>query len=297
METGMVLDTHVVFERRRPPPLGMASAASRPFAPSAGDALLAACQRIEAIGDTGERLRLLGAEVRKLGFDWMGFGYVDGTDGAVRPLEFSADLAHPRWVHQYFSRGYAACDPRLAAFARSNLPYVWNPRRLLLDGLASTACPKLLREFIDGLDGAGLRSGVFFGVPSMHGARRGFVSLASIRADCSWIDDACLGAVLTLGLACATVLGALQEGGRPADVAEPHELSETQREIVGCLRTGMSDKQIAYALSITRHNVDYHMRQLRRRYGARNRVQLAQRLTGPLVPPAEAGRAPARMAF
>jgi len=289
METKTVMDTHVGFERHRPPPTGTASAARSQFAPSAGDMLLAACQRIEAIGDAGERSRLLGVELRKLGFDWMGLGYVDPTNGSVRPLEFSADLAHPRWVHQYFSRGYAACDPRLAAFARSNLPYVWNPRRLLLDGLASTACPKLLREFVDGMDGAGLRSGVFFGVPSMHGARRCFVSLASIRTDCSWIDDPCLGAVLTLGLACAAVLGALGESGRTVDVVELHELTETQREIVGCLRTGMSDKQIAYALSITRHNVDYHMRQLRRRYGARNRVQLAQRLTRPPASPPECG--------
>jgi DNA-binding NarL/FixJ family response regulator len=37
----------------------------------------------------------------------------------------------------------------------------------------------------------------------------------------------------------------------------------------------LSDKAIAEQLNMSPHNVDYHLRQLKKKYGAQNRVQLA----------------------
>jgi DNA-binding CsgD family transcriptional regulator len=39
---------------------------------------------------------------------------------------------------------------------------------------------------------------------------------------------------------------------------------------------GMGDKEISAALQMSQHNVDYHLRQLRKRFGVRNRMQLVQ---------------------
>ncbi|HEY0822127.1 MAG TPA: helix-turn-helix transcriptional regulator, partial [Rhizobacter sp.] len=52
------------------------------------------------------------------------------------------------------------------------------------------------------------------------------------------------------------------------------DMSATQLHILEELQQGRSDKEIAYRLQLTMHAVDYHMRQLRRRFSARNRVQL-----------------------
>jgi DNA-binding CsgD family transcriptional regulator len=38
----------------------------------------------------------------------------------------------------------------------------------------------------------------------------------------------------------------------------------------------MPDKLIASQLNLTLHNVDYHLRRLRKRFGVHNRVQLTQ---------------------
>ena len=54
------------------------------------------------------------------------------------------------------------------------------------------------------------------------------------------------------------------------------DLSPMQAQILDLLSRGMGDKQIAARLDISRHNVDYHLRRLRKRFGARNRVQLMQ---------------------
>lgn len=243
-----------------------------------GNSLLVACREIEGEANRGNQIQLLRNELLKLGFDWVALGNVDPASGMARPYAFKAEMAHPRWSQRYFSRGYSSCDSRLIAFAQSNMPYVWNLHRLRRDGMRANASPALLEEFLDGMEADGLRSGVFFGIPDLASNRRCFMSMTSKEADSGWIDGACVGAALTLGMSVGSVLSRLVEPDSRVNKSDARDMSSTQREIVTCLRTGMSDKQIAYALSLSKHNVDYHMRQLRRRYGVRNRVQLAQQL-------------------
>jgi DNA-binding NarL/FixJ family response regulator len=52
-------------------------------------------------------------------------------------------------------------------------------------------------------------------------------------------------------------------------------ISQVQRRILSALTQGMSDRQIADQLQMSTHNVDYHLRLLKKRYGAQNRVHLA----------------------
>jgi DNA-binding CsgD family transcriptional regulator len=53
-------------------------------------------------------------------------------------------------------------------------------------------------------------------------------------------------------------------------------LSDVEQGILHCVRQGLIDKVIADRLGLTTHNVDYHLRKLRQRFGVRNRVQLVQ---------------------
>ncbi|MGM9484810.1 helix-turn-helix transcriptional regulator [Roseateles sp. NT4] len=276
MSFGEVQYLHTPFERRR------SSRADPPkvrYDPRFGDSLLSACQQIESEPTRSGQLQLLKTQLLKIGFDWAALGRVDGASGLARANLFSFELAHQRWTSRYFRRGYAACDARLIAFAHSNLPYVWNLRRLRMDGAKANVSPPLLDEFVSGLEADGLRSGVFFGIPDVASNLRCFVSFSSKEADCAWIDGACVGAALTLGMSLGSVLGQ-REGMDASDADAPSgvDMSATQRNIIGCLVNGMSDKQIAYTLGLSRHNVDYHMRRLRSKYGARNRVQLAQQI-------------------
>lgn len=52
-------------------------------------------------------------------------------------------------------------------------------------------------------------------------------------------------------------------------------LSETQKHVLAGVSKGLSDKEIARRLRTTTHNVDYHLRVLRRKYQVVNRAQLA----------------------
>jgi two-component system, NarL family, response regulator DevR len=56
--------------------------------------------------------------------------------------------------------------------------------------------------------------------------------------------------------------------------AESSDLSPMQRQILHCLLRGLSNKEIARDLLLTSYNVDYHLKCLRKRFLAHNRVQL-----------------------
>jgi DNA-binding CsgD family transcriptional regulator len=64
--------------------------------------------------------------------------------------------------------------------------------------------------------------------------------------------------------------------GLPDNPEPAATLTPVQREILGHVARGESDKRIAHHLRISSHAVDYHMRQLRTRFAVHNRVQLAQ---------------------
>jgi DNA-binding CsgD family transcriptional regulator len=60
-----------------------------------------------------------------------------------------------------------------------------------------------------------------------------------------------------------------------ASMAQTPMLSDLQRRILNFTASGLSDRAIAQQLNMSRSNVDYHMRQIRKKYGVLNRVQLA----------------------
>ncbi len=58
------------------------------------------------------------------------------------------------------------------------------------------------------------------------------------------------------------------------DTTQSAELSGMRRDILRCLAAGLSDKEIARRLSLSSYNVNYHLKYLRKRFSAHNRVQL-----------------------
>ncbi|MFV0678647.1 MULTISPECIES: response regulator transcription factor [unclassified Variovorax] len=98
-------------------------------------------------------------------------------------------------------------------------------------------------------------------------------SLQSSEPGRRWITDEVVGQALTLGLSMHEYLS--RHARMPSENGGARiEISTTQQYILQHLLQGRSDKEIANRLDLSAHTVDYHMRQLRRRFAARNRVQL-----------------------
>jgi DNA-binding CsgD family transcriptional regulator len=213
-----------------------------------------------------EREQRVWHALRALGFEWMGCANLRQHRGEWRPHSVMTTYAPPAWVQQYRSSHPQEVDSRLQQLLRSCLPLTWDLATL------SDSSPRLVQELADG----GVHSGVSLRL-SVNGAHAAdelaVVSLMSSREGRGWIDDERLGQALTFLLCWHEFLSRHVQPLRQ-EATPHHDLSAMQRRILGCLQQGQSDKEIAYRLELSSHAVDYHMRQLRRRFSARNRVQL-----------------------
>lgn len=230
--------------------------------------------RLHGATSPRERERLVRAALDDIGFDWLAYGSFQQRRGEWVPHSFLTSYANPAWTERYFRERYDQVDARHRLARRSSLPLTWCADDVVKNARAEEATALRERRFLADFCDSGLRSGVFFhlGTPGRP-QERVVVSLISRREQCGWIDDAALGRALALGLCLHDFIApqlAAEEGVAPPQ-GEPSVL---QQRILECLLHGQSDKEIAYGLQLTSHAVDYHMRQLRRRFSARNRVQL-----------------------
>lgn len=220
-----------------------------------------------------EREALVRGTLEAIGFKWLSYGSVVYLGGEIIPRSFFTTYANPAWTERYFHERYYEIDQRHHESPCPGLPTVWDLNDLR-DQDSRRASPGRKARFERDLVDAGIGCGVFFSLASpRHPNERTVISLMASAPDRRWINDSIVGQAMTLGL-CVHEFQA-----RYANVAAPasdrgNQLSPLQQDILDCLVRGLSDKAIAYRLNLTSYNVDYHLRQLRRRFGARNRVQL-----------------------
>jgi DNA-binding CsgD family transcriptional regulator len=227
-----------------------------------------------------EREQHVWAALHDAGFDWCEYGTLENTAEGLQPRSFVGTYANAAWVQRCFGARHHEVDPRLVEAAGSGLPLVWD---LAVLRARAAGGPARLQQMVDDLQASGIGSGVLISlsVPSSPGLRV-VVSLASATAGSGWIVDALLGKALTFALSMhefharyTRLPAAPTPGDAPLGEAARAPLTAVQQEILQGLEQGLSDKEIALRLAISTYAVDYHMRQLRRQFGVRNRVQLA----------------------
>jgi DNA-binding CsgD family transcriptional regulator len=239
--------------------------------------------------DHSARKALMKEQLRSIGFEWLGYGTFEDRQGVLRPLSVLASYAHEAWIRGYFSQRHHEVDTRANDAPVSGLPLVWD-----LESLAQSHCRQPLetetgtrdtaarqRLLLDQMEASGIRSGISFRLATpgqMH--EHTFIDLMSGTPGRRWILGATVGRALMLGLSVhehvsrhvRKPVAAVRGQDEPLHAKSP--ISPTQQSILESLLRGLGDKEIAYALGLSSHAVDYHMRQLRRRFGVRNRVQL-----------------------
>lgn len=218
------------------------------------------------------RERIVRSVLGMMGFDALGYATFDLAGGRKRWVNLFETYVSRAWVARYLGQGYDTLDPRLDTACRSAAPYVWD-----LESLAAIkplpSNEQKYRAFLLDLDAHGLRSGLIFGFGTAAGANRVVVSMSSNSRHRERIGGPILVQGLMLGLALHEFLRC---SGRPAGSEQPRAtMSPVEIEILGALAAGLSDKEIAQRLLTTRHNIDYHLRSIRRKLGAANRPHLA----------------------
>ncbi|WKB52916.1 helix-turn-helix transcriptional regulator [Eleftheria terrae] len=225
---------------------------------------------LDSIAAREEHVR---AMLHATGFEWFAYGNVSQQRGRGLPQSFFSTYSNPSWTPHYFRERYYELDPRHQDAPRSSLPLVWDLDDIVANTRGKQAPPRM-RRFLSDFCDSGIASGVFFRLASPNSSNdRTVISLMSSERRRNWITDGVLGRALTFGLSMHEFLSRHAAGPTRTASAWP-TVSPLQREILECLIGGQSDKQIASRLRLSSHTVDYHLRQLRRRFSARNRVQL-----------------------
>jgi DNA-binding CsgD family transcriptional regulator len=241
------------------------TAAARPYpAPGILDELLSA-------GTAQQRQDLVRARLRRLGIDWFAYGTVRQDDGGADQLEFLSTYAHPGWLQRYLAGRCHEVDPRHHDAACHAVPLVWDSRTIWSRVQAQWAGERGYC-FAEALGDSGLRSGIYFQlpVPALRGGLA-VLSFASGTPHRHWVTEETLGAVQVFGLGMHEFLS--RHVRRPGPTGRP-SVSVLRQDILLCVRRGLTNKQVARQLGLSLYTVDYHLRHLRRRFGARNRTQL-----------------------
>lgn len=221
-----------------------------------------------------ERARLVRSVLHILGFQNLAYLTV-GIDhrGAVDLAYVLRDYLSSNLIQRMLHTRFLERSVPLRAALTSHLPQRWE-LRTLMGGHRSREFIEQDRRLLDEMRENGLCSGLVFGLPIADTSMRSIVIFASSReAAGDWFTDSILVQSLALGLSvhqrCAAYVRAAQRSEALGSLSAAH------RRIVDLLVLGLSDKEIALRLDMTSFNVDYHLRQLKERYGALNRSHLA----------------------
>ncbi|WP_206951707.1 helix-turn-helix transcriptional regulator [Trinickia acidisoli] len=200
-------------------------------------------------------------------------------------LEFARERVERLFLHEAFIPGtyrgdyvrerYHDVDARTIAARQGQLPLVWDLQQLrTLPG--ETAQGGTSEEKLDGfirtMRDDGMRSGLMFGM-SIPGTRlHAFMSFTGQRRSRDWITSTTLEQALTIGLSVHTIAAAQLTAAARERTSD--DLTAFERELLLGIAEGASDKEIGRRLDTSPHNVDYHLRKLRKRFGVANRTEL-----------------------
>jgi DNA-binding CsgD family transcriptional regulator len=207
-----------------------------------------------------------------LGFASLQYEAVQHTADGIREHYFLKTYVPQAWSQRYAAKRYWDMDPRVNACLTSPFPFVWDLPYFSKAHLLPSHDPKS-REFLQDMAGSGMCSGVAFGFVNPASQQQFMVALNADHASSNWLNSNTIGQALILGLSVHEFISGCLD--KLMLRREPEKVSDIQKKILECLANGFSDKEIARNLNTTFHNVDYHLRHLRKKYGASNRAQLA----------------------
>ena len=258
------------------------SATGKPPASPPAFALVGALHRAV---DAAERECAVRAELRAIGADWLEFGKVlvqdaHGVHGEQdeqmqqQPVSLLRSYAPPDWTEAYCRLRYWEHDPRLQRAGVGGAPCGWT----VAEERQRVEVAHPARRMFDTLAACGVGSGITIVLGTSGSGHRIAMHFLSSQADLQWADRSALAGALLLGVSLNEFVSrhALPVTVNPLLAG----MSALQARIADCVQRGFSDKEVARSLELSRHTVDYHLRALRHRFNARNRVQLAQAIGG-----------------
>ena len=222
-----------------------------------------------------ERARMVNGLLHLIGFSTFTYFGLEIARDRVERLFLHEAFTPCTYRGEYVRECYHEVDPRTLAARGGSLPVVWDLQQLRAQpsgALQNDHAQERLESFIRTMREDGMRSGLMFAM-SIPGTRlHAFMSFTGQHRSRDWITSTTLEQALSVGMSVHTI--ASQQLTAAAAARTVSGLTAFERELLIGIAEGASDKEIGRRLDTSAHNVDYHLRKLRKRFGVANRTEL-----------------------
>ncbi|MBB5447030.1 MULTISPECIES: LuxR family transcriptional regulator [unclassified Paraburkholderia] len=247
--------------------IGTPSPAARRSAPLIGP--------LGRFGSAQDRMEFVRQRIRQLGFD--SFSYTaTRTSSHHKTMFVLTSYESQAWLTRYFRERYFELDPRVALASPTGMPFLWNTADLRADLPRAQLRSERLGALIDMLEATGRKSGILTQMPLPEPELSASLCFNSEIGNPRWMTESIVAETLMFAHSIHEFIWMHAKsviGIAPAQ-QQCIALSKLQHAVLKAVVQGQRDKEIAYFLGLSPHNVDYHLRRLRQLFNVRNRVQL-----------------------
>ncbi|MGF6484788.1 autoinducer binding domain-containing protein [Paraburkholderia sp. JPY419] len=226
-------------------------------------------------GSAQDRMEFVRQRIRQLGFD--SFSYTaTRTSSHHKTMFVLTSYESQAWLTRYFRERYFELDPRVAHASPTGMPFLWNTADLRADLPRAQLRSERLGALIDMLEAAGRKSGILAQMPLPEPELSAILCFNSAIGNPRWMTESIVAETLMFAHSIHEFIWTHAKsviGIAPAQ-QQRIALSKLQYAVLKAVVQGQRDKEIAYFLGLSPHNVDYHLRRLRQLFNVRNRVQL-----------------------
>ena len=235
--------------------------------------LAALADVLTAHSDGALRRTLIRSCLADAGFDWLCYCRVMCPDARVSRAAWYAQYSPPGWAEAYCGAQCFDADMRIVKACTAGWPFAWVLDDLTRGEAAGGRQAGASRRLAALAARSGIGAGVTVAVETAHAFAYCIVTLSSALATRAWISDATMGAALVL----AGAVHAFVEPriGPLLSTTGADSLSGRQKRMLDLMTQGLSDREIGERVSLSADQVAYQLGGIERRFGTRNRAQLA----------------------
>jgi DNA-binding CsgD family transcriptional regulator len=247
--------------------IGTPPAAARRNAPLIGP--------LGRFGSAQDRIDFVRRRLRQLGFDSFSYS-ATRTSSNHKTMFVLSSYESQSWLTRYFRERYFELDPRVALASPTGMPFLWNTADMRADLPRAQLRSERLCGLIDMLEETGRKSGILTRMPLPEPELSASLCFNSEIGNPRWMTESIVAETLMFAHTIHEFIWTHAKsviGIAPAQ-QQRVALSELQHAVLKAVVQGQRDKEIAYFLGLSPHNVDYHLRRLRQLFNVRNRVQL-----------------------
>jgi DNA-binding CsgD family transcriptional regulator len=247
--------------------IGTPSPAARPAAPVIGP--------LGRFGSAQDRIDFVRRRLRQLGFDSFSYS-ATRTSSHHKSMFVLSSYESQSWLTRYFRERYFELDPRVALASPTGMPLLWNTADMRAELPRAQMRSERLGGLIDMLEASGRKSGILTRMPLPEPEVSASLCFNSEIGNPRWMTESIVAETLMFAHTIHEFIWTHAKsviGIAPAQ-QQRVALSELQHAVLKAVVQGQRDKEIAYFLGLSPHNVDYHLRRLRQLFKVRNRVQL-----------------------